>query len=70
MIEMFGCQFIKKERVLYKIFERGRDRIDKEMDILWIIQRLRKLKILSNLMNQDMKFKSKFLLINDSNSDI
>ena len=37
MIYMFGCKFIKKDSDIYKIFERGKDRIDKEMDILWII---------------------------------
>ncbi len=55
---------------MYKIYEKGKDRIEKEMDILWIIKRIRKIKLLSNQLSSDQKSKSKYLIINDSDSDI
>ena len=71
-MDIFGniCKSIKKERLLYKIYEKGKDRIEKEMDILWIIKRIRKIKLLSNQLSSDQKSKSKYLIINDSDSDI
>jgi hypothetical protein len=46
LMDIFGniCKSIKKESLLYKIYEKGKDRIEKEMDILWIIKRIRKIK--------------------------
>jgi len=69
---MFGnlCRLSKRNNLLYKIFLRGKDRIEKEMDILWIIKRIRKIKNLSKEMSSDAKLQSKYLLINDSDSDI
>ena len=71
-MDIFGniCKSIKKESLLYKIYEKGKDRIEKEMDILWIIKRIRKIKLLSNQLSSDQKLKSKYLIINDSDSDI
>lgn len=40
------------------------------MDILWIIKRIRKIKNLSKEMTSDAKLQSKYLLIDDSDSDI
>ncbi len=40
------------------------------MDFLWIIQRIRKIKVLSQQMSTDSKYQSKYLLINDSDSEI
>jgi len=36
---IFGnlCNSIKNESLLYEIFEKGKERIEKVMDILWII---------------------------------
>ena len=38
-MDIFGnfCHSIKNESLLYEIFEKGKERIEKEMDILWII---------------------------------
>ena len=49
IFEIFGslCRLNKNDSLIYKIFKRGKDRIEKEMDILWIIKRIRKIKILS-----------------------
>ncbi len=71
-MDIFGniCKSIKKDSLLYKIYEKGKDRIEKEMDILWIIKRIRKIKLLSNQLSSDQKLKSKYLIINDSDSDI
>ena len=71
-LDIFGniCRSIKKESLLYKIYEKGKDRIEKEMDILWIIKRIRKIKLLSNKVSSDQKLKSKYFIINDSDSDI
>ena len=71
-MDIFGniCKSIKKESLLYKIYEKGKDRIEKEMDILWIIKRIRKIKLLSNQLSSDQKLKSKYLIIDDSDSDI
>jgi len=72
LMDIFGniCKSIKKESLLYKIYEKGKDRIEKEMDILWIIKRIRKIKLLSNQLRSDQKLKSKYLIIDDSDSDI
>jgi len=45
-MDIFGniCKSIKKDSLLYKIYEKGKDRIEKEMDILWVIKRIRKIK--------------------------
>ena len=40
------------------------------MDILWIIKRIRKIKLMSNHLSSDQKLKSKYLIIDDSDSDI
>ena len=71
-MDIFGniCKPIKKDSLLYKIYEKGKDRIEKEMDILWIIKRIRKIKLLSNQLSSDQKLKSKYLIIDDSDSDI
>ena len=71
-MDIFGniCKPIKKDSLLYKIYEKGKDRIEKEMDILWIIKRIRKIKFLSNQLSSDQKLKSKYLIIDDSDSDI
>jgi hypothetical protein len=54
-MDIFGnlCHSIKNESLLYKIFEKGKNRIEKEMDILWMIKRIRKIKILSKHLSID-----------------
>lgn len=47
------CKLKKNGNLLYKMYEKGKDRIDKEMDILWIIKRIRKIKLLSNQLSTD-----------------
>ena len=64
------CKLKKNGNLLYKMYEKGKDRIEKEMDILWIIKRIRKIKLLSYQLSSDQKLKSKYLIINDSDSDI
>jgi hypothetical protein len=47
------CNLKKNGNLLYKMYEKGKDRIEKEMDILWIIKRIRKIKLLSNQLSTD-----------------
>jgi len=55
IIDIFGnlCHSFKQDSMLYKIFEKGKDRIEKEMDIIWMIKRIRKIKILSKQLSSD-----------------